>query len=180
MNMTRDLLGLELEIEPCGESVQLDLTLGEESVGRRRGGLPGREGHRGGEHSLGQQTGQVSGLQHRLQWRDYRTETRQTDTHVLVAGVVRVDEGRLWESVVIVFIFVLLRLSDLISNLGLGGGLTSAGNVVSVQNSVTFGRVSVSVGSGTWYVQLQGNIAIVVGSLSNVNSSSFSLSSDLT
>lgn len=112
--------------------------------------------------------------------RDYRTETRQTDTHVLVAGVVRVDEGRLWESVVIVFIFVLLRLSDLISNLGLGGGLTSAGNVVSVQNSVTFGRVSVSVGSGTWYVQLQGNIAIVVGSLSNVNSSSFSLSSDLT
>ena len=74
--------------------------------------------------------------------RDYRTETRQTVTHVLVAGVVRVDEGRLWESVVIVFIFVLLRLSDLISNLGLGGGLTSAGNVVSVQNSVTFGRVS--------------------------------------
>ena len=66
MNMTRDLLGLELEIEPCGESVQLDLTLGEESVWRGRGGLPGREGYRGGEHSLGQQSSQVSGLQHGL------------------------------------------------------------------------------------------------------------------
>ena len=49
-----------------------------------------------------------------------------------------VDEGRLWLGVVIVFIFVLLGLADLIGNLGLGRGLASAWNVITVQNSAIF------------------------------------------
>ena len=57
------------------------------------------------------------------------------DTHVLVAGIVGVDEGRLWQGVVIVFIFVLLGLSDLVGNLGLSRCLASAWNVITVQNS---------------------------------------------
>ena len=60
------MLRLELEVESGGESVQLDLTLGEESVGRLGGGLSWGEGPGGGEHSLGQQSSQVSGLQHGL------------------------------------------------------------------------------------------------------------------
>ena len=66
MNMTRDLLGLELEIEPCGESVQLDLTLGEEPVRQLGCGLARSQGAGRGEDSLGQQSSQVSGLQHGL------------------------------------------------------------------------------------------------------------------
>ena len=140
INMTTNLLGLELEVESCkldrirlscldltkcgtcGEPVQLDLALGEEPVGCGGGGLPGGERDGRGEDSLGQQTSQVSGLQH----------------GVLVAGVVGVDEGRLLRGVVIVFIFVLLRLSALLSNLGLGRCLASTWNVVTVQNSVIF------------------------------------------
>ena len=60
------------------------------------------------------------------------------DTHVLVAGIVGVDEGRLWQGVVIVFIFVLLGLSALLSDLGLGRCLASTWNVVAVQNSAIF------------------------------------------
>ena len=137
INMTTNLLGLELEVESCkldrirlscldltkcgtcGEPVQLDLALGEEPVGCGGGGLPGGERDGRGEDSLGQQTSQVSGLQH----------------GVLGAGVVGVDEGRLGESVVVVFILVLLGLPDLVGNLSLGRGLASAGNVISVKNS---------------------------------------------
>ena len=55
-----------------------------------------------------------------------------------MAGIVGVDKGGLWQGVVIVFIFVLLGLSDLIGNLGLGRGLASAWNVITVQNSAIF------------------------------------------
>ena len=65
--MTRNLLRLELEVEPSGESVQLDLALGEESVGSLGGGLARSERAGGGEHTLGQQTSQVSSLQHGLE-----------------------------------------------------------------------------------------------------------------
>ena len=60
------------------------------------------------------------------------------DTHVLVAGIVGVDERRRLRGVVIIFIFVLLGLSDLVGNLGLGRCLASTWNVVTVQNSVIF------------------------------------------
>ena len=65
--MTRNLLGLELEVEPSGESVQLDLALGEESVRSRGGGLARSDRAGSGEHTLGQQTSQVSRLQHGLE-----------------------------------------------------------------------------------------------------------------
>ena len=70
------MLRLELEVEASGEPVQLDLTLGEESVRRRGGGLACREGDGGREHSLGQQSSQVSGLQHRLEKFDVTVRVR--------------------------------------------------------------------------------------------------------
>ena len=138
------MLRLELEVEPSGESVQLDLALGEESVGCRGGGLAWSDGPGRGEDSLGQQTGQVSSLQHGLEmmFSEFIDIINQvtdfSDTHVLVAGIVGVDEWRLWQGVVIVFIFVLLGLSTLLGNLGLGRCLASTWNVVTVQNSVIF------------------------------------------
>ena len=57
-----------------------------------------------------------------------------------MAGIVGVDEGRLLWGVVIVFILVLLRLSALLSNLGLGRSLASTWNVGTVQNSAIFPR----------------------------------------
>ena len=59
---------MELEVEALGESVQFYLTLGEESLWSRWGGLSREGGGGGGEHSLGQQASQVSSLQHGLQW----------------------------------------------------------------------------------------------------------------
>ena len=49
--------------------VQLDLALGEEPGGCGGGGGAGGQQRRlgGGEHALGEQTGQVTSLQHRLQ-----------------------------------------------------------------------------------------------------------------
>ena len=61
--------------------------------------------------------------------------SESSDTHVLMAGIVGVDKGGLWQGVVIVFIFILLGLSDLVGNLGLSRCLASAWNVITVQNS---------------------------------------------
>ena len=55
--------------------------------------------------------------------------------YVLVVGVVRVDEGRLLRGVVIVLVLVFLGLSDLVGQLGLGGGLAAAGDVRTVKDS---------------------------------------------
>ena len=60
------MLRLELEVEPSGESVQLDLTLGEEPVRQLGCGLARSQGAGRGEDSLGQQSSQVSSLQHGL------------------------------------------------------------------------------------------------------------------
>ena len=75
------MLGLELEVEASGESVQLDLTLGEEPGGQQGGGLARGHGAGRGEDSLGQQSSQVSGLQHglggeRLAWGLTQQRTR--------------------------------------------------------------------------------------------------------
>ena len=93
--------------------------LRKESVGRRRGGLAGAErggGRAGCEDALGEVARQVPGLQHRQ----------------LVGRVVRVDEGRLGDCVIIILVLVLFRLPDLILGVGLGGGLAAAGNVISL------------------------------------------------
>ena len=90
-------LGLELEVEASWKSVELDLTLGELSDGLA-GGLTGEGGGGGGEHSLGQQTSQITCLQHLV---------------VDMVGVVWVDKWRLWLGVIIVLIFILLGFTNL-------------------------------------------------------------------
>ena len=55
-------LWLELKVESLGESVELDLTLGEGSDRGGSGGSSGEGGRCGGEDTLGQQAGQVTGL----------------------------------------------------------------------------------------------------------------------
>ena len=70
MTIYEDYLWLELKVESLGESVQLDLTLGEGPDWGRGGGCAREGGGGGGEDTLGQQTSQVTGLQHGLQKRE--------------------------------------------------------------------------------------------------------------
>ena len=62
-----DYLWLELKVESLGESVQLDLTLGEGPDWGGGSGSARKGGGGSGEDTLGQQTGQVTSLQHGLQ-----------------------------------------------------------------------------------------------------------------
>ena len=77
MTIDEDYLWLELKVESLGESVQLDLTLGEGPDWGRGGGSARKGGGGGGEDSLGQQTSQVTGLQHGLQ----NSENMSTSYH---------------------------------------------------------------------------------------------------
>merc|ERR1719278_992686 len=95
---------------------------------------------------MGQQASQVSSLQH----------------GVLMAGIVGVDEGRLKRGVVIVFIFVLLRLSSLLSNLGLGRCLASTWNVVTVQDSESIDTSAVLDHNG---ISILVNVAVLANPL---------------
>lgn len=72
VNEDHDNLWLELEVESLGESVELDLALGEGPHGDRGGGGAGEGGGGGGEDTLGQQTGQVTSLQHGLQHKQWQ------------------------------------------------------------------------------------------------------------
>ena len=81
--------------------------------------MTGSKGWGSGEDTLSKMSSKVSGLEHGK----------------LVRGVEGVDEGRLWRSVIVVFILVLLWLSNLILQLSLGTSLATAGNVSAFQNS---------------------------------------------
>merc|ERR1719309_1944828 len=101
------------------ESVQFDLTRGEESVWCW-GGDTKRKRSRGGENSTSEKSSKVTVKKILL----------------VVGGVMGVDEWRLGPGVVIVFIIVLLNLSSLcIHILVVGRGLSTAGNVISSKNS---------------------------------------------
>ena len=81
--------------------------------------MTGSKGRGSGEDTLSKMSSKVSGLEHGK----------------LVRGVEGVNEGRLWGSVIIVFILVLLWLSNLILQLSLGTSLATAGNVSAFQDS---------------------------------------------
>merc|ERR1712106_717572 len=110
-------LGLEVEVETLGESVELDLSRGEESVPGSGGDTRKRPGG-GGEVSSSQVTGQVSSL----------------EGGDLVRGVVGVDEGGLRLSVFVVLVVVLLGGAVAVQRVGPGGVLPSTGDVVTFKN----------------------------------------------
>merc|ERR1712088_584321 len=90
-----------------------------------------------------------------------------------MAGIVGVDEGRLLWCVVIIFILVLLRLSALLSNLGLGRSLASTWNVGTVQNSESIDTSAVLDHNG---ISILVNVAVLANPL--VISRGFLLESD--
>merc|ERR1712106_61760 len=109
-------LGLEVEVVTLGESVELDLSRGEESVPGSGGDTRKRPGG-GGEVPSSQVTGQVSSL----------------EGGDLVRGVVGVDEGGLRLSVFVVLVVVLLGGAVAVQ-VGPGGVLPSTGDVVTFKN----------------------------------------------
>merc|ERR1712106_247541 len=109
-------LGLEVEVETLGESVELDLSRGEESVPGSGGDTRKRPGG-GGEVSSSQVTGQVSSL----------------EGGDLVRGVVGVDEGGLRLDVFVVLVVVLLGGAVAVQ-VGPGRVLPSTGDVVTFKN----------------------------------------------
>merc|ERR1712106_934196 len=109
-------LGLEVEVETLGESVELDLSRGEESVPGSGGDTRKRPGG-GGEVSSSQVTGQVSSL----------------EGGDLVRGVVGVDEGGLRLDIFVVLVVVLLGGAVAVQ-VGPGRVLPSTGDVVTFKN----------------------------------------------
>merc|ERR1712106_1139982 len=109
-------LGLEVEVETLGESVELDLSRGEESVPGSGGDTRKRPGG-GGEVPSSQVTGQVSSL----------------EGGDLVRGVVGVDEGGLRLDVFVVLVVVPLGGAVAVQ-VGPGGVLPSTGDVVTFKN----------------------------------------------
>merc|ERR1712106_326675 len=105
-------LGLEVEVETLGESVELDLSRGEESALGSGGDTRKRPGG-GGEVP----SSQVSGL----------------EGGDLVRGVVGVDEGGLRLDVFVVLVVVLLGGAVAVQ-VGPGGVLPSTGDVVTFKN----------------------------------------------
>merc|ERR1712106_335238 len=106
-------LGLEVEVETLGESVELNLSRGEESVPGSGGDTRKRPGG-GGEVP----TGQVSSL----------------EGGDLVRWVVGVDEGGLRLDVFVVLVVVLLGGAVAVHKAGPGGVLPSTGDVVTFKN----------------------------------------------
>ena len=117
---------MELKVESSWKPVQLDLPLGEEPGGSRRGGLPWCQGEGGGEHSLGKVASKITSFQH---WQ-------------LVRGVKWVDKRKLRDGIIVILIFILLGLSNLILQHRLGSSLASAGDVVSFKDPGIGGMVS--------------------------------------
>merc|ERR1712106_915096 len=109
-------LGLEVEVETLGESVELDLSRGEESVLGSGGDTRKRPGG-GGEVPSSQVTGQVSSL----------------EGGDLVRGGVGVDEGRLRLDVFVVLVVVFLGGAVAVQ-VGPGGVLPPTGDVVTFKN----------------------------------------------
>merc|ERR1712106_847858 len=106
-------LGLEVEVETLGESVELNLSRGEESVPGSGGDTRKRPGG-GGEVP----SSQVSGL----------------EGGDLVRWVVGVDEGGLRLDVFVVLVVVLLGGAVAVHKAGPGGVLPSTGDVVTFKN----------------------------------------------
>merc|ERR1712106_878524 len=109
-------LGLEVEVETLGESVELDLSRGEESA-LGSGGDTRKRPWGGGEVSSSQVTGQVSSL----------------EGGDLVRGVVGVDESGLRLDIFVVLVVVLLGGAVAVQ-VGPGRVLPSTGDVVTFKN----------------------------------------------